>query len=103
MWHGRHHSAQKSTNTGCVLLAEITSASKFPSFTVWMLLSAMVCSQAALGGSSPPPPLDDAAAVWLRPACAASYSFSYSAAEAFHEKSFAMPFCWMRRQVCSSA
>src|SRR5580658_1499570 len=38
MWQGRHHSAQKSTITGCVLLAVSTSASKFPSVTAWMLL-----------------------------------------------------------------
>jgi hypothetical protein len=41
MWHGRHHSAQKSTSTGCVLLAVKTSASKFPSVIAKMLLSAM--------------------------------------------------------------
>src|SRR5579863_4645702 len=34
MWHGRHHSAQKSTRTGCALLAVSTSDSKFPSFTL---------------------------------------------------------------------
>src|SRR5580704_19362545 len=39
MWQGRHHSAQKSTITGCVLLAVSTSASKFPSVTAWILLA----------------------------------------------------------------
>src|ERR1700730_8055976 len=33
MWHGRHHSAQKSTITGWALLAVTTSLSKLPSFT----------------------------------------------------------------------
>src|SRR5271155_3879846 len=37
IWHGRHQSAQKSTITGWVLLASTTSASKFASFTAWML------------------------------------------------------------------
>src|SRR5215813_7593947 len=41
MWQGRHHSAQKSTSTGCVLLAVSTSASKLPSVTAEILLSAM--------------------------------------------------------------
>src|SRR5271168_158759 len=40
MWQGRHHSAQKSTITGCALLAVRTSASKFPSVTAW-IFSAM--------------------------------------------------------------
>src|SRR5580704_3895134 len=39
MWQGRHHSAQKSTSTGCALLAVSTSASKFPSVTAWILLA----------------------------------------------------------------
>src|SRR5215467_10127135 len=42
MWHGRHHSAQKSTTTGCALLAVRTSDSKLPSLTIRMLLSAML-------------------------------------------------------------
>src|SRR3984885_8581309 len=55
IWHGRHQSAQKSTITGWVLLASTTSASKFASFTAWMLsdmLSLIVPCSAAL---RPPP------------------------------------------------
>jgi hypothetical protein len=37
-----------------------------------------------------------------RAARAASYSFAYSAAGVFHEKSFAIPFNWMRFQIRSS-
>src|SRR5271169_6189135 len=39
MWQGRHHSAQKSTITGCALLAVSTSASKLPSVTAWILFA----------------------------------------------------------------
>jgi hypothetical protein len=37
-----------------------------------------------------------------RAARASSYSFAYSAAGVFHEKSFAIPFNWMRFQILSS-
>jgi hypothetical protein len=50
MWHGRHHSAQKSTITGFELLAVSTSASKFPSVTAGIELSPIVFTSAT--GSS---------------------------------------------------
>src|SRR5215472_12319898 len=52
MWHGRHHSAQKSTITGLELLAASTSVSKFPSVTAGIELSAMFFFSAA-GHSAP--------------------------------------------------
>src|SRR5882762_8583948 len=192
MWHGRHHSAQKSTITGCELLAVKTSASKFPSIADLIELSAMFFVLNGLAASGQPlffspcsTQLDVPAGFWFRapcpglfgacsgfrdcpdgfgassvtrgvcpawapscpelreacskscvgspvpsaavpelcasgdnpcapcPACpelraeprrarAASYSFAYSAAGVFHEKSFAIPFNWMRFQIRSS-
>jgi hypothetical protein len=57
MWQGRHQSAQKSTMTGWVLLASITSAWKLLSLTLFTLSAIELypswelpaCGQADLG------------------------------------------------------
>src|SRR5271156_226478 len=92
MWHGRHQSAQKSTITGWILLASITSASKLASVTAWRI-SDMVSSCGGLpaNGRFMRPYLDDPTTRGIRALLAASYSVTYAAAEAFHEKSLAMP------------
>ena len=77
------------------------------------IVSHIVCSQ-QLGArplfrSPLSPQLDVVTDIWFLPAClaprtvsAASYTFAYSAAGAFQEKSLAIPFNWMRFQMRSS-
>src|SRR5208283_5815986 len=102
MWQGRHHSAQKSTMTGCDLLAVSTSVSKFPSFTTRMFSAIFVFVPLRLhkAGASFYG-LDVVTGIRFRAALAASYSFAYSAADMFHEKSLAIPFSCIRFQMPS--
>src|SRR4029077_1945247 len=88
MWHGRHQSAQKSTITGCVLLASTTSFSKLASFTACMVSDILFLI--AWVGFLPRLRLyilDVPAARGILVPLAASYNVTYEAADAFHEKS----------------
>src|ERR1700690_3570056 len=71
MWHGRHHSAQKSTSTGWVAEAVSTSASKFPSVTVAMLSAIFFVLNELYDASLPLSPhssqLDDSASNSFHP------------------------------------